>query len=546
LLALILVGCKTLQVRIAPEPPDAKVVVRDPSKSDKPVLAPAEGSKDRFSFNFPDNSKTYEVQVQRDGFEPATETLTLSRAEALPKTGETATFAIILKKKVPVQISVEPEDAAATLKSSDGQTVKEFKGTLDTELMFWKGGPSYTVSATREEYVDASRSITWEEAEAAAATDAGAKKFKLALDGRDFSNQSQAIIVYDRQKGFVATLRNVRAYRSTEEATGTTPSRIHDLPEGLGIRGLAISPDGTRLAFGEATAQDLDEVKKQSEKADTVPIKSCQIKAINIGRAGLINLTSPGFVDVDPAYSADEGRNIMFVSDRYKQPNILQIRATEKSGMQTVFRDTRGWAAMRPSMGADGTIVFSLYPTYDEAKQVTPPPQIWTTGGPNNFDTYITEGDDPQISPDGTKIAYIGKDRNLWVINRDGTNATQLTTQADDIVTKLMAKVSANEKAFYDKHTLLLRPYAKPTWTPDSKHILFVSMEALDTTGRPNEDIWAIKADGTGARQLTANGSVDTYPVMSPDMQKIYFVSNRGNRWAIFQMPAPSALSGGN
>ena len=44
---------------------------------------------------------------------------------------------------------------------------------------------------------------------------------------------------------------------------------------------------------------------------------------------------------------------------------------------------------------------------------------------------------------------------------------------------------------------------------------------------------------------MRANGSVDTYPVMSPDMQKIYFVSNRGNRWAIFQMPAPPELSQG-
>jgi Tol biopolymer transport system component len=251
----------------------------------------------------------------------------------------------------------------------------------------------------------------------------------------------------------------------------------------------------------------------------------------------VIQLTQPGYVDIDPAYTADEGRSIMFASNRYTQPNVLQIRADQPGGIQTVFRDPRGWAASRPSMGADGSIVFTLLPPAG-ARDVDP--EIWTTGGPNQFDTFVRNGEEAQVSPDGSKIAYISKDGNLWVINRDGTNPTQLTTQAEEIKSKLLGSLSSRDRAFYQRYPHLLRPYALPTWTPDSQRIMFVSMEGVDSTGRPNADIWLVLTDGTGARQLTANGSVDTYPVMSPDLQKIYFVSNRGNRWAIFVMPIPA------
>src|SRR5579885_2904415 len=51
------------------------------------------------------------------------------------------------------------------------------------------------------------------------------------------------------------------------------------------------------------------------------------------------------------------------------------------------------------------------------------PQRIWTAPAGQR----ATE---PRWSPDGGRIAFIGPDGNVWVINADGTNAHAVTTQA--------------------------------------------------------------------------------------------------------------------
>jgi len=47
-----------------------------------------------------------------------------------------------------------------------------------------------------------------------------------------------------------------------------------------------------------------------------------------------------------------------------------------------------------------------------------------------------------------------------------------------------------------------------------------------------------MRYDGSGKRQLTTNGSIDRYPLLSPDGRWVYFMSNRGGRWAIWRIQA--------
>ena len=71
-------------------------------------------------------------------------------------------------------------------------------------------------------------------------------------------------------------------------------------------------------------------------------------------------------------------------------------------------------------------------------------------------------------------------------------------------------------------------------YTPDGGTIFF----------EHNNDIWMMRADGTGSLQLTTNGSDDGTPIADPQKRWIYFVSNRGYKWGIWRIPWPSGMGG--
>ena len=111
----------------------------------------------------------------------------------------------------------------------------------------------------------------------------------------------------------------------------------------------------------------------------------------------------------------------------------------------------------------------------------------------------------PEWSPDGSQIAFIS-DRSgnwdIWVMEPDGTNPRQLTTDPAD-----------------DKGI---------GWSPDGRCIAFHS----DRSG--NWDIWTMDADGTHPRQQTHDPATDSFPDWSPDGRFIAFQSMRSDNWDIW------------
>src|SRR5437016_1831767 len=98
------------------------------------------------------------------------------------------------------------------------------------------------------------------------------------------------------------------------------------------------------------------------------------------------------------------------------------------------------------------------------------------------------------FAPDATKIVYRSNasgDRDLWVVNADGSNPRQLTANT---------RVNIN-----------------PSVSPDGRHIVFLS----DRSGVPH--IWQMNIDGSDQRQLT-NGSGEQSPQFSPD-----------GRWVVYR-----------
>ena len=88
--------------------------------------------------------------------------------------------------------------------------------------------------------------------------------------------------------------------------------------------------------------------------------------------------------------------------------------------------------------------------------------------------------------------------RQVWVMNVDGSNQTQLTN----------APNIGGEN---------------PSWSPNGRTIVFDS----DRDEAGNLDIWAMKADGSAQVRLTDSPALDALPSFSPNGKLIVFVSDR-------------------
>lgn len=123
----------------------------------------------------------------------------------------------------------------------------------------------------------------------------------------------------------------------------------------------------------------------------------------------------------------------------------------------------------------------------------------------------------PRWSPDGKQILFVSTDGksssskdfyNLWIMNADGTNQTQLTQD-----------ISAH----------------RPSWSPDGNWIAFGGPIAYEEPMSLYE-LWLVSRTGSELKRLTSNDVMEaneSAPVWSPDGTKIYFTRNRSEVWMI-------------
>ena len=133
--------------------------------------------------------------------------------------------------------------------------------------------------------------------------------------------------------------------------------------------------------------------------------------------------------------------------------------------------------------------------------------------GPNEIYTVNADGsglapvtsppaaaEDPAWSANGALLAF-GRQGKLWIANADGTGAY------------LVGRGIRG---------------GDPSWSPDATRLAFTR-----TAGR-NQDVYSVRADGTGLVRLTSAAAPDQEAAWSPDGRTIAFSSRRRGNWDIW------------
>jgi hypothetical protein len=453
-----------------------------------------------------------------------------------------------------LRITVDPPDAVVTLiRQSDGRMTTvypprdlpiHFRSTTDRYTVLVEPNPLHD-----EGYAEYERTITESEF-VNLPFDVGrshVRVLSVTLPRREYVQIDYVYVFVDELGMLRSVLLPSRSYREITEIDGAAPAVVRDLGLNLGIEGMSISPDGSRIVYSEAIIREqpreMENIRDQAGLREVDLIRA-NLRGIRLAGGGIERITDDDYKDRFPSFSND-GRHLLFSSDRRRHgsQDLLLISATARGGISDVYVDYRGASLSMPTQAEIGTIAFGVDIGGDIA--VAQRHQIWTIGGPRELPTQVGLGTDPRISPDGSTIAYIGSDGNLYVLDLESAIATQLTFRASEITTRYLEGLSESERVIHEelrkRGGRSIRPYSYPSWSPDGRYLLYSAMESNDSTGRPKEDIYILAMDGSRRpQQLTTNGSADRYPLMSPDMRNIYFMSNRGERWAIWRIPAPS------
>jgi len=255
------------------------------------------------------------------------------------------------------------------------------------------------------------------------------------------------------------------------------------------------SPDGKTLAFGRSSSVLSGEIYVLPVTPDGRPLGEPR------------RLTHDERLIFGLDWIAD-GRRIVYSSGQGGNTNLLTIPA---SGGTPERLAVAGENPTELSISRSGSRLVYERDVFHSS--------IWRIPGPNSSDqeraptrliASTQQDEEPQFSPDGTKIVFTSSrsgNFEIWVCDREGRNPVQLTSTNGPIV-------------------------GSPRWSPDSRWIAF------DSPIQGNSDIYIISANGGQPRRLTNGPSNNVRPSWSRDGRWIYFGSNRTGDLDIWKEPA--------
>ena len=253
------------------------------------------------------------------------------------------------------------------------------------------------------------------------------------------------------------------------------------------------SPDGEMLAFGNCSNVWMCDLHVQNLDAEVRP-------------DGPLRRITRQNVYLDGVTWALDGRSLIYSASQSVGMHRYLWRVPVDGSKQPERIELAGVHAYRPvAARVANRMVYTSGGTDRD---------IWRWQRDGEAELFIAStlhDDNPQYSPDGARIAFAssreGDRQEIWVCNKDGSGAMQLTNRIGRIA-------------------------GSPRWSPDGRTII---LDAQLESGHMR--IFAVDASGGPARQVSVTAHDECGPSYSHDGKWIYFRSNPTGRFEIYRMP---------
>jgi eukaryotic-like serine/threonine-protein kinase len=310
------------------------------------------------------------------------------------------------------------------------------------------------------------------------------------------------------------------------------------------LGGLAISPDGSSIAFDAGATKDTP-APEYDAWVIPAPLGGAPRKVVQLGRA--------------LRWSPD-GTHIAFVRPGSSAGDALFVARSDGGSPREVVALRGAMHIHWPVWSHDGRHIYFIYSISTANREPSSIYRVAAAGGPvEPVVTSARRAVFPFPMPDGRGLIYAanptGVDLSLWWRPFDGSEPTRLTTGVGEYSEP---SVTADGRAMISsviqvRQTLTVFPMSggaatpqpitdgstgdfDPVLSPDGKRLVFSSSRS------GFQNLWTSSPDGTMARALTSGNAFDERPAFSPDGTRLAFVSDRGERRGIWTMSADGGL----
>ena len=229
----------------------------------------------------------------------------------------------------------------------------------------------------------------------------------------------------------------------------------------------------------------------------------------------LSQVTFAGGIDEYPAWSPD-GKALLYTGEVGKVRKIFQQDLASGQVSQLTHGD---FDELQPTWSSDGREIAFVRSRQPGAK-LQPGDvfgqfqdgDVWVMDLPTGKESKIVENAfDPAYSPDGKRVAVDASwagPRRIWVLDREGHNPQQITTDTSEELSHIA-----------------------PAWSPDGKKIAFQSLE------RTKFNIRVVNLDSKQMDWITNDFRINLRPSWSRSGKFIYFSSDRSGGINIWRVP---------